>query len=172
MALDNTTLNRIQLLHPALITEARDLYLNQIVPALNSTTSCRFACTFRSFTDQDQLYAQGRTKLFDQSGKRLGIITNAKGGQSLHCFGLALDIVLIDNVSAYWNVVKDYDQDGIPDWMEIVHIFKDAGWEWGGDFASIKDAPHFQKTFGYTWQDLLEKYNQKDFIPGSYYVNL
>ena len=171
MALDQTTLSRIMQLHPALITEVKDLYMNQIVPALNSSVSCRFAYTLRSFADQDQLYAQGRTKLFDQSGKRLGIVTNAKGGQSLHNYGMALDIVLLDGVTASWNTIKDYDGDGDSDWMEIVTIFKNAGWEWGGDWQ-FKDAPHFQKTFGYTWQELLEKYNQKDFIPGSYYVNL
>ncbi len=172
MALDQTTLSRIIQLHPVLITEVKDIYLNQIVPALSGSVSCRFAYTMRSFKEQDDLYAQGRTKLYDLSGKRLGIVTNAKGGQSIHNYGLALDIVLIDNVSAYWNIVKDYDDDSIPDWMEIVKIFKDNGWTWGGDFTSIKDAPHFEKTFGYTWEELLEKHNQKDFIPGSYYVNL
>ena len=171
MAIDQTTLNRINQLHPSLVTEVKDLYLNQIVPALSGKVSCRFAYTLRSFQEQDQLYAQGRTQMFDRSGKRLGIVTNAKGGQSIHNYGLALDIVLIDNVSAYWDIVKDYDDDSVPDWMEIVNIFKENGWEWGGDW-NFKDLPHFQKTFGYTWEDLLEKYNQKDFIPGSYYVNL
>lgn len=171
MAIDQTTLSRINNLHPDLVTETRDLYLNQIVPTLTAI-SCRFACTLRTFDEQNILYAQGRTQLFDRQNKRLGIVTNASGGHSYHNYGLALDIVLIDNVSAYWDVVKDFDGDGVPDWMEIVKIFKNAGWEWGGDFKSIKDTPHFQKTFGYSCNDLLEKYNQKDFIPGSYYVNL
>lgn len=158
-------------MHPLLVTEVKDLYLNKIVPALTGSVSCRFAYTMRTFQQQDELYAQGRTTLFDRQGKRLGIVTNAKGGQSFHNYGLALDIVLIDNVSAYWNVVKDFDGDAVPDWMEIVRIFKENGWEWGGDF-SRPDAPHFQKTFGYEWETLLGMYNQQDFIPGSYFVNI
>ena len=30
-----------------------------------------------------------------------------------------------------------------------------AGYVWGGDFRSIVDRPHFEKTFGHTWQQLL-----------------
>jgi len=158
-------------MHPSLVTEVKDLYLNKIVPALTGSVWCRFAYTLRSFEQQTALYEQGRTKLFDKQGKRLGIVTNAKAGQSFHNYGLALDIVLIDSVSAYWDVVKDFDDDAVSDWMEIVKIFKDNGWEWGGDFKT-PDAPHFQKTFGYTWQTLLEMYKHQDFVPGSYYVNI
>jgi peptidoglycan L-alanyl-D-glutamate endopeptidase CwlK len=38
--------------------------------------------------------------------------------------------------------------------MECVAIFKKYGWEWGGDWKKFKDAPHFQKTFGYTTTQL------------------
>ena len=171
MAIDQTTLSRITQMHPALITEVKDLYLNKIVPALTGGVSCRFAYTLRTFEQQDALYAQGRTKLFDKAGRRLGIVTNAKAGQSYHNYGLALDIVLIDNVSAYWDVVKDFDNDGDADWMEIVKIFKQHGWEWGGDWKA-KDMPHFQKTFGYEWETLLQMYENQDFIPGTYFVNI
>ena len=171
MAIDQTTLSRINQLHPRLVTEVKDLYLNKIVPALTGGVSCRFAYTLRSFEQQAELYAQGRTKLFDKQGKRLGIVTNAKPGQSYHNYGLALDIVLIDNVSAYWDVVKDFDNDGMADWMEIVNIFKQNGWEWGGDWH-FKDMPHFEKAFGYEWETLLSMYENKDFIPGTYFVNI
>ena len=56
--------------------------------------------------------------------------------------------------------------------MEVINIFKSNGWEWGGDWKSIKDKPHVQKTFGHTWQDLYKKYEEKDFIPGTEYVNI
>jgi peptidoglycan LD-endopeptidase CwlK len=41
----------------------------------------------RSFEDQDELYAQGRTKPGN-------IVTNARGGDSLHNYGLAADFVI------------------------------------------------------------------------------
>lgn len=160
---DPITIQRIALLHPAIRYEVLDFYQNEIVPSLTHAF-CRFAFTLRTFEEQNRLYAKGRTKLYDAAGNRLGIVTNAKGGQSLHQYGLAVDIVLIDNKKASWNVYKDFDGDGKADWMEVVDIFKLHGWEWGGDFRSFKDKPHFQKTFGYTWRELLEKYNNKEFI--------
>jgi peptidoglycan L-alanyl-D-glutamate endopeptidase CwlK len=171
--MDNVTLQRIQLLHPKLITEVEHMYTNQIVPALTGRAFCRFAYTLRTFAEQDALYAQGRTKLFDSNGNKLGVVTKAKGGQSIHNYGLALDIVLIkDNKTASWEETIDFDKDGKADWMEVVNILKSNGWEWGGDWKSFKDKPHFQKTFGYTWQQLLAKYQAKDFIPGTNYVRI
>jgi hypothetical protein len=71
--------------------------------------------------------------------------------------------LIIDGKEASWDTLKDYDGDKIADWMEAVAIFKTRGWEWGGDFKSIKDAPHFQKTFGFTTAKL------KTMIKGSGY---
>lgn len=171
--IDKITLERIQLLHPKLRNEVEHMYTSQIVPALSGRAMCRFAYTLRTFAEQDSLYAQGRSRLFDAQGKRLGIVTKAKSGQSFHNYGLALDIVLIvDKKNAEWNIVRDYDKDGIADWMEATHIFKSNGWSWGGDWKSFRDFPHFEKNFGYTWKELLEKHKKKDFIPGTTYVNI
>jgi peptidoglycan LD-endopeptidase CwlK len=56
-------------------------------------------CTYRSPQEQDALYAQGRT---DHGG----IVTNAKGGQSPHNFGMALDVVPIVNGKPDWNTAS------------------------------------------------------------------
>jgi peptidoglycan L-alanyl-D-glutamate endopeptidase CwlK len=175
---DKLTLDRIKLLHPKLINEVEHIYTSQIVPALTGRAICRFAYTLRTFAEQDALYAQGRTKLFGPNGKRLGIVTKAKGGQSIHNYGLALDIVLLKDANAdgsfetaSWETTVDFDRDGRADWMEVVSIFKRNGWEWGGDWK-FKDAPHFQKTFGYDWRTLLNKHKAKDFIPGTNYVKI
>lgn len=169
--IDQKTIERINLLHPSIREEVLGLYKDKIVPALSGRAICRFAFTLRTFAEQDALYAQGRTKLFDSAGKRLGIVTKAKGGQSIHNYGLAIDIVLIvDGASASWDTVKDFDKDGKSDWMEVVSIFKAAGWSWGGDWR-FKDLPHFEKK-GYEWRTLLERHNRKDFIEGTTYVNL
>jgi peptidoglycan L-alanyl-D-glutamate endopeptidase CwlK len=177
--MDQITLQRIQLLHPKVRQEVEEIYKNQIVPALNGRAICRFAYTMRTFAEQNQLYAQGRTRLFDTNGRRLGVVTKAKGGQSIHNYGLALDIVLIKDTNndgrvdtASWEDNVDFDKDGKADWMEIVQILKNNGWTWGGDWKSFKDRPHFEKTFGHTWRTLLAKHNSRDFIPNTNFVNI
>ena len=122
---DKVTIDRIRLLHPSLRSQVEHMYRAQIVPALSGRAICRFAYTLRTFAEQDALYAQGRTKLFDANGNRLGIVTKSKGGQSYHNYGLAFDIVLIvDSKKATWDQTIDYDKDGKSDWMEVVDICK------------------------------------------------
>ncbi|MHA8104817.1 M15 family metallopeptidase [Aquirufa nivalisilvae] len=149
---DQVTLDRIELLHPLLRDEALKIY-QKCCSVLTGRATVRFTYTTRSFKEQNLLFAQGRTK----PGK---IVTKAKAGFSFHNYGLAIDICLIiDGKEASWNDLKDFDYDGIADWMEIVAIFKEFGWEWGGNFKSILDKPHFQKTFGYKVEKLLAFYN-------------
>jgi len=156
MMTDKVTLERIELLHPKIREEVKDIYLNKIIPALTGRGICRFAFTLRTFKEQDEIYAQGRTKLFDSAGHKLGIVTKAKGGQSIHNYGLAIDIMLIvDNKTASWDTITDFDKDSKSDWMEVINIFKAAGFSWGGDWKSFKDLPHVEKTFGLGWRDLL-----------------
>lgn len=144
---DAITLERIKLLHPKLRDEVMEIY-DEISESLTGNAICRFAYTLRTFAEQNALFAQGRTK----PGK---IVTKAKGGLSYHNYSLAIDIVLIINgKEASWDNNKDFDGDGKADWMEIVNIFKQYGWEWGGDWK-FDDAPHFQKTLGYSVRQLL-----------------
>jgi hypothetical protein len=56
--------------------------------------------------------------------------------------------------------------------MEVVNVFENAGYTWGGRFNSIKDNPHLEKTFGNHWKTLLKKYQDKRFIPNTSYVQL
>jgi len=160
---DKITIDRISLLHPAIRYEVLNFYKNEIIPSLTNAY-CRFAYTLRTFQEQNDIYAKGRTKLYDNKGNRLGVVTRAKGGQSFHNYGLAIDIVLIDEKRASWKTTKDFDGDGVADWMEIVNIFKKHDWEWGGDWTR-PDKPHFQKVFDYSWQDLLAKHNNGEFLP-------
>lgn len=175
---DKITADRLKFLHPKVRDEAF-LIWSEIDKALTGKAICRCAYSLRTFKEQDDLYALGRTKLFDAKGKRLGKVTNAKGGQSYHNFGLAIDIVLLvdrDNngtfESASWETNVDFDKDGKPDWMEVVSIFKKYGWVWGGDWKRFPDRPHFEKAFGHTAQSLLSIYNKKEFIDGTNYIKL
>ena len=140
--IDKSTQERIKLLHPALRDEVTKL-VEEANKRLTSHSHVRIIQGLRTIEEQNGLYAQGRTK----PGP---IVTNAKGGSSYHNYGLAIDFCLIiDNKEVSWSVSKDYDGDGMADWMEVVKVFKDAGWTWGGDFKSIKDMPHFEKTFSF-----------------------
>ena len=96
-----------------------------------------------------------QTNMYNQKPK----VTNAKAGQSFHNYGLAFDFCLVQNGKTIWDTKKDFDNDKVADWMEVVKLFKNHGYKWGGNFRSIYDAPHFEKTFGYTWKQLLELYN-------------
>lgn len=140
-------------MHPKLRDEALELY-QDICDALNGNAICRFTRTLSTFKEQDALYAQGRTK----QGR---IVTNARGGQSYHNYGLAIDIVLLVDKNkdgnfetASWDTKTDFDGDKKSDWMEVVNVFKQYGYEWGGDWK-FYDAPHFQKTFGKSVRELL-----------------
>ena len=87
----------------------------------------------RTWKEQDALYAIGRTK--PPQGK---IVTKARGGYSYHNFGLAFDIVVLDAVGkADWNT--DH-----PSWKRAAELGKSVGLEWGGDWKTFKDVPHFQ----------------------------
>lgn len=151
MAQDNITVERIKQAHPVLREKLLADYL-EINNKLPKGCRLRFAYVYRSIDEQNALYNK-RPK-----------VTNAKGGQSIHNYGLAFDIVLLyDNdgngtfEEASWSMVKDFDHNGKADFKEVVDFFKSKGWEWGGDWASFKDNPHFQMSHGYTWQKLKAK---------------
>lgn len=154
MILDKITDTRIDTAHPKVREELRKIYTeanNKLGKA-----RLRFSHVLRTFKEQQALYDK-----HDGS-------TNAKAGQSFHNYGLAVDIVLLVDMdgngsfeTASWDRFKDWDKDTIPDWQEVVSVFKKYGWEYGGDWQGFKDYPHFQKTFGYRWQDLLAMYNSK-----------
>lgn len=150
--MDLITIERIKQAHPKI----REILLQQYLEAnnlLGKGARLRFAYVYRSNAEQDALY------------KKKPKVTNAKGGQSIHNYGLAFDIVLLyDNdgdgkfEEASWSLTRDFDRDGIADWKEIVNYFKSKGWEHGGDWITFKDQPHFQlkKPDGksYKWQEL------------------
>ena len=146
--MDKISMEMAQKMHPNLRREILAI-LEEIDEALKGRAICRFSYTLRTFQEQNDLYAIGRTK----AGKK---VTNASAGLSFHNYGLAVDIVLIvDGKTAVWDIKKDFDGDGKADWIEIVNIFKQYGWEWGGDWKFV-DYPHFQKTFGYSVRQLLQ----------------
>lgn len=159
---DQISIDRLSLLHPKVRAESIDLY-HKANEQLAGRAQVRIVQGLRTFEEQDGLYAQGRTK----PG---AVVTKAKGGQSYHNYGLAIDFaLLIDNKEISWNTMQDYDRDGIADWKEVVNVFVAAGWYWGSAF---NDLPHLEKRFGIHWSDMLKLYNAGKFIEGTKYIIL
>jgi peptidoglycan LD-endopeptidase CwlK len=94
----------------------------------------------RSFEEQNDLYAQGRTKPGD-------IVTNARGGYSNHNFGIAFDIGVFEG-NRYVEESPKYKAVGV--------LGIDLGLEWGGNWKSVQDEPHFQLRPGWA-EDLSQR---------------
>ena len=86
--------------------------------------------TLRDAEYQNSLYAQGRTK----PGK---IVTNAKGGSSVHEKGEAWDFVPTISGEPVWDAKS-------PLWEKCGVIAEGLGMEWGGRWKFV-DKPHVQK---------------------------
>ena len=85
----------------------------------------------RTYAEQDALYRQGR------NGNTLQKVTNAKGGQSNHNFGIAWDIGLFEN-GKY--ITNDSKYKAIP--AMVLQQMPEL--EWGGNWITFKDFPHYQ----------------------------
>ena len=145
--MDKYTEQRINKLHPS-VREEVNIIIAECDKALTGKAKIRVTQALRTFKEQDDLYAIGRTKL----GKK---VTNARGGQSIHNYGFAVDICLvIDGKIASWDTVKDWDNDQVADWYECVKIFAKYGWDWGGNWKKFKDLPHFDKKGYNNWRKL------------------
>jgi peptidoglycan LD-endopeptidase CwlK len=103
---------------------------------------------FRSAEEQDRLFEKGRST-------EGNIVTYARGGESLHNYGLAIDFALrTATQEVIWDMQYDGNQNGVADWDEVVELTKVLGFDWGGDWARFKDYPHLQMDFGLTLADL------------------
>ena len=145
---DAKTEKAIQTLHPLMKAKAREFINKADEEGLKLRISSSGG--YRSFDKQNELYAKGRTT----SG---GKVTNAKAGQSYHNYGLAIDVV---EVSPMYGYKKGYPSSA--------RIGKSLGLEWGGDWKSFVDKPHFQLNKGTTSQLLALKNSGK--VDNSGYV--
>ena len=121
-------------LYPALQPLCREF----ITQAAAMDIDVLITCTYRSNAEQNELYAQGRSK----PGL---IVTRARGGQSAHNFTIngkpaskAFDVVPIVNGKPMWN-------EGHPAWAKLGEIGESLGLNWyGKPDARFKEKPHFQ----------------------------
>ncbi len=131
-------------LHPV-VAENRDRLV-----ALSDKIGIHVVVTdeFRSSAEQDALYRKGR-------GAEGEIVTQVKGGESFHNYGLAIDFALgVSGGKVIWDLEYDGNRNGKSDWMEVVAVAKKLGFTWGGDWAGFRDYPHLQMDFGYSISQL------------------
>ena len=115
----------ITLCHPRLQTIASEW----VKACASAGLTVKIGETFRTVAEQDELYAQGRTK----PGNK---VTNARGSSysSQHQWGIAFDFYRSDGKGAY-NEEGDF-------FGKAAAIAKNLGLAWGGDWKSIVDKPH------------------------------
>ena len=99
----------------------------------------RITAALRSWAESDRLFAQGRWTPGE-------VVTNSRGGDSYHNWGLAFDAAPYENNQPSTNVQK---------FLRMGQLGQQVGLQWGGTFKSLVDYPHFQYTFGLNTWDLL-----------------
>lgn len=123
---DERSESNIATLIPPAQRMAREWLGRATAKAAENGVSVRIICGTRSYGEQDALY------------KKRPKVTNAKGGQSWHNFGMAFDFgVFSADGKQYFGESPMYDVLGA-----LARDIKDA--EWGGDWKSFKDTPHVQ----------------------------
>lgn len=131
--MDSISEARIQLIWPVLADKVRTMstMLEQ------EGILIRVVQGLRSWQEQDNLYAQGRTA----PGK---IVTKCRGGYSYHNFGMAADCV-----PSQFGPDQPYNPDWNPShgsWKRMEAVGVSLGLDSGATWRSFPDAPHFQIT--------------------------
>ena len=96
----------------------------------------------RTYAEQEALFAQGRSA----PGP---VVTRARGGQSNHNFGLAWDLGVFRG--------SEYLPES-PLYQEAGRLAKLLDLEWGGDWKSLPDEPHFQLSSGHTLTAIRDRF--------------
>lgn len=98
-------------------------------------------CTMRSQTEQDELYAKGRT----EPGPKVTWTLNSKhiprtGDKNR---ARAFDIAILRDGKPVWDTKVNVNKNDEPDYLEAGKIGESIGLRWGGRFSS-PDMPHFE----------------------------
>lgn len=104
----------------------------------------------RTYAEQNTLFRKGR---FGNPGP---VVTNASGGYSNHNFGIAWDIGVFTPGGGYLS-------DG-PEYAQAAKLGLIGPVEWGGNWKSIVDLPHFQLALGLRVSELRSAFENGDKI--------
>ena len=111
-----------------LLPEVRPIARALVQKASTAGITIKVISGLRTYEEQDALYAQGRTA----PGNK---VTNAQGGYSNHNFGIAFDVGVFEG-GRYLGELPKYKAVGA--------LGTDLGLEWGGNWKTLVDEPHFQ----------------------------
>ncbi|MFD0738890.1 M15 family metallopeptidase [Lysobacter koreensis] len=101
---------------------------------LDGGIQARIISGTRSYAQQNALFRQGRY------GNPGPVVTRARGGHSAHNFGIAWDIGIFTLRGGYSRRARDY--------VAAARLGRAPGIEWGGDWTTFPDPPHYQLTTG------------------------
>ena len=129
-AFDTRTEAQIITLLPAAQVKAREF----MKAVSGRPLTYRILSGTRTYAEQDALT------------KKVPRVTKAKGGQSNHNFGIAWDIGIFEKGKYYEGNSKKEDKA----YVELGALIKAQvpGLEWGGDWKSFVDKPHYQMASG------------------------
>jgi hypothetical protein len=103
---------------------------------------------YRSFTEQDALYAKGRTLAPFGRGH---VVTNARAGESAHNWGCGVDFTWFDDDGELrWLKKED------PVWKNYIETVGKLGLRPGADFG---DTDHCELKLSCSWKDVLAEYS-------------
>jgi len=126
--MDPVSEQRLSQVHPVLSDRIHKL----AALCLDKGIEIRVTQGYRSYAQQLALYAQGRTT----PGR---IITNAKPEDSMHCYGLAVDIAPnlpnLPNWTPDWNALDTT-------WKLVLSIALSCDLAEGANWRTFKDYPH------------------------------
>ena len=150
---DPRTEKNLATLDPKAIPEMRKLVAVAMEVAKEEGVIVKVISGNRTWDEQNKLYAKGRTA----PGK---IVTKAKGGQSNHNFGIAVDLGVFQG--------GKYLDGSNPKKAAAVHRkiadrakSKKLKTEWGGDWKSFPDQPHHEIKTGLKMSEKRKRYLKK-----------
>lgn len=141
---DARTERNIQSLH----LKAQEAARAFMTAVLATGITVRIISGTRTYAEQNALYKKGR---FGNPGPR---VTNARGGQSNHNFGIAWDIGIFRN-GEYLGDSPLYTtaaQAGLAAGI--------VGLEWGGNWTGFVDRPHYQMSTGLSISKVRQKFER------------
>jgi peptidoglycan L-alanyl-D-glutamate endopeptidase CwlK len=110
--------------------------------------SIRILSGTRTYVEQDLLFSKGRNS---NPGP---IVTHARGGESNHNFGIAWDVGIFDG-GRYLTGATAAEEKA---YRDLAPVAMSSALEWGGEWKSFTDLPHYQMKTGLTLAQVQQRF--------------